>query len=168
MTLLDELKRDCHRLSRDEKQRLRDYLSMLLGTGSKSVAEKANKGATIERDTALILETIADVCRDRGIEMEGKHAAMLKVHPAFPAFAEKCDMLKSYIDRSCDRSRVAKLAFIRLAVELLVTNLQQMRVPISASVVMNHVHRLPAVMDQNFPGYAKSGLLGMVIRERGQ
>jgi hypothetical protein len=41
-----------------------------------------------------------------------------------------------------------------------------MEVAVSARTLMSHIHRLPAVINKSFPGYAQAGHLGKIIGKR--
>ena len=45
-------------------------------------------------------------------------------------------------------------------------DLCRMEVAVSARTLMSHIHRLPAVINKSFPGYAQAGHLGKIIGKR--
>ncbi|HKU52519.1 MAG TPA: hypothetical protein VJQ25_08630, partial [Nitrospira sp.] len=59
--------------------------------------------------------------------------------------------------------RVQQQRLLSIAVELLYQDLGQQNIPASLVTVIRHIHRLPAVMDRNFPQYAMNGLLGLLV-----
>lgn len=113
-----------------------------------------------------ILDQIIEVCRAEGIEAATQ--SRLRNHPAYKTYAEKCEeYVKPFLDHVQYGNRVRKHALIRCAIRLLIKNLKKMNVPVSALMTMNHIHRMQSVVDDAFPGYAKNGLLYMVVRVEG-
>lgn len=150
MATLEKLRHDFDALSPDDKRRFLDYARMRLSVAPAS--SKANKAATT---LDILSEQIAAIARDKGVGYAS--AQQLRITPQWKNLiaSEQGQILEAYFDSSADNSRVEKLAFIRLCVQLLFANLVAMRVPISPRTMVAHAHRIPAVVDKNFPGYAR-------------
>jgi hypothetical protein len=148
----------CVGLSRAELLEVRAFIDMRLGMKGEAPAAGGNRSLA-----DMVLEVVCDVARSEGIE----HAfvGIMRKHAAYPAFVKKVDeRVAPFLDMVQMRNRVRKRAFLQVAVRLLFDNLKQMEVPRSVLMAMNHIHRLQSVIDNSFPGYAKDGLLHMVVR----
>ena len=108
-----------------------------------------------------VLETISEVLRGYGVDMAS--AMMMKRSHNFGAFSDKIPGLTAWMDQ-ITRNRIEQRAVLTIAVDLLYQDLKHLTLPITGRTMMNHIHRIPAVMDASFPGYAKYGLLRMLIR----
>jgi hypothetical protein len=62
--------------------------------------------------------------------------------------------------------KVQQRALFRLGIVLLCNNLAEMETPISGMSLMNHIHRIPSLINRAFPGYARLGLLSKIIRAK--
>lgn len=151
----------CVGLSRAELLEVRAFIDMRLGMKGEAPAASTSQSLA---DT--VLEVVCDTARSEGIE----HAfvGVMRKHAAYPAFVKKVDeRVAPFLEMVQVRNRVRKRAFLQVAVRLLFDNLKQMEVPRSVLMAMNHIHRLQSVIDNSFPGYAKDGLLHMVVRMEG-
>lgn len=157
----DELKDAKHaavNLKPAELLALKKFIDFRLG--HKRAAEPGAVSNTLADE---VLGVLCDVARAEGIE----HALVpvMRKHAAYGAFVRKVDEnVAPFLELVQGHNRVRKRAFLRVAVRLLFDNLKAMNVPCSALMAMNHIHRLQSVVDNSFPGYAKNGLLHMVVR----
>lgn len=115
-----------------------------------------------ETDVELVLSEIAGHLREQGIEFVS--VSMLKKVQGFGKFAEKIPAVMIFF-RKITTNRVKLRALIRIAIALLYKDLARMNISASTRTMMNHFHRVPAVLNRNFPGYAQSGLLGLLLQE---
>lgn len=153
---LTDAKRLMAELGDADLRQLRAAISARLDAG---LSKPSSKKGTID----LVLEEIVTTMKAR----HGEYSAppLLKRSQGYPAFREKVEGdLEKYFEEA-EANRIERTALIHFAIGLLVENLRRMRLPISARAVMNHIHRLPSVVDRAFPGYAESGLLHLVIRK---
>lgn len=107
-----------------------------------------------------ILESLAGVL----LRMSGERVtpAGLRRAGQFAALRGKVEALSAYISAHApDRAR--RRALLDLGFELLYRDLSAAALPASARALMNHAHRIPSVIDTSFPGYARAGLLRMVL-----
>lgn len=81
------------------------------------------------------------------------------------ALRGKVDALRVFINTAAS-SRTARRGLLAIAMRLLYDDLRELGLPTTARTLLAHAHRLPAVLDANFPGYAAAGLLGMLVGRR--
>lgn len=73
--------------------------------------------------------------------------------------------LTSFIDQACPGAKtLTKRVVLATGINLLYRNLREMGVTVSPKVLANNLPRLPAVLDAAFPGYARSGMLNMIVK----
>ena len=167
MTPKDNISQTLPELSQKELRELRARIDFLL-RGRPGWAPKpmngngAGNGA--QDPVLMVLEAIHRLCRDHGLESRPLEA--LRGSHGYPSFAEKVPQVLSSL--GAKEFTVLELrTLLRLALGLTLEELTHMGVPVSASVLMNHVHRVPGVLDTHFPGYREAGLLKLVVRSEG-
>jgi len=112
---------------------------------------------------AELLAAIADqVLRASG---ERVSLAALRRAPGFRAFARKAQELEAFAAGAGVRSRPARRALLAIGLDLLHRDLRAAGFSVSARTLMSCAHQVPGVLDKAFPGYARAGLLGMVVGE---
>jgi len=115
----------------------------------------------------LFLSVLCDFFEAQGLEKY--NPSMLRRSHGYAAFKDKVEPLVVFFIRgmgSTPLTRAGLLAFFRLGITLLHRNMHEMNVSVSIRTVMNHTHRIPSVIEQSFPGYARNGLLGLIIRRK--
>lgn len=112
----------------------------------------------------IVLDIIIDECRRAGLDRAAS-PTRLKASRQYKSFAAKVEDegLADFFREASASNRVRSRKLIRLSVELLIKNLLTMNVPVSTTMVMAHVHRIPGVLNRAFPGYAAGGMLNLVI-----
>jgi hypothetical protein len=115
-----------------------------------------------ETDVELILSEIAGHLKEQGIEFVS--VQMLKNVGGYRKFADKVPGIMIYF-RKVTTNRVKLRALIRMSIALLYKDLARMNISASTRTMMNHFHRIPAVVNRSFPGYASSGMLGLLLQE---
>ena len=160
----DQVKRLILGLSPAELQEVRSRCALIMqgGAATAPTASAAKASTPADADTDLILEVISDFLREQGIEYAG--VQKLKGMANFRAFAEKVPESMKYF-RSASRNRTKQRALIRMGCRLLFQDMNRMSISPSVRTLMNHWHRVPAVINRSFPGYAHSGLLGLLVRD---
>lgn len=146
-------------LSAGELEELRKRITALLSIG---VGVRHDRGASKETiNETLVLRAIVDTLAGLGVEHTSE--AMLRTSSEMPAFRKKLPGLLAYLD-GVEESYIHRKALLGLAVKLLYDDMSHQGIPVSARVVVRHLHRIPAVLNRHFPGYAQSGLLRYIIR----
>ncbi len=113
-------------------------------------------------DEVLVLEAIVDVVQRLSGEVVSVYE--LRRMNGYTGFKTKAISLLETLGKSSG-TRLKKIAVLTLGIELLYRDLRDQLLPCSSRTLMRHVHRVPAVLDTNFPGYAESGLMGWITRE---
>lgn len=120
----------------------------------------ADAVVTITDSSDWLVQCVFDVTRSLGV---GTFMAQLQTTAKEKAVRQKIEEAKIFIERQA-RSKTERIALCRVGIRLLYDSLRWMDVPVTGSVLLRHLHRLPAVFDRHFPGYAASGMLQMLIK----
>jgi hypothetical protein len=163
---VEAIKKQMLRMSKSELEELRRFAAVAGQSGG--APPDAITDAKGEVYCQMILESICLVLQSRDLDPTKPHA--LTRTQQYRAFREKIveDKIGAWCDMVVKKNRIALRGLIRLAVDLLCDDLIQKRVAVNARVMMNHAHRIPAVLHRNFPGYAQYGMLYLVIRKEGE
>jgi hypothetical protein len=168
----DEIAKLLHSLTADELAEVRARAGILLQSGGRPAASAPTTTAAKiaappaeSADLDIIVQEIAAYFQREGLEYVSE--AMLKRTANYRSFEAKAIASLPYF-RKVSSQRVRLRAIIRLAIRLLHKDMQAMNVAVSVRTLMNHWHRVPAVIDKNFPGYAKIGMLRLLIGEAGE
>lgn len=124
----------------------------------------AMPGELSESDEELVLGEIVGHMYSEGIEYSSMK--MLRGMNNYRSFVTKVGPVMIYF-RRITNNKVKLRALIRMSIRMLYRDLAKMNVSASTRTMMNHWHRIPAVINANFPGYAKAGLLSLLIRDDG-
>jgi hypothetical protein len=148
-TVLDTLPK----LTADELQRVRSGLAALSSLGG---AKPIVRGP--EDDADWVLLGITSFMQNAGLDMSGP-AQLRGSH--FAAFRNKMPALMHFINRAGDKNK--QRALLHLGLDLLHENMTAIGLAVTSRTLMQHVHRIPGVIDRSFPGYAQAGLLPLII-----
>jgi hypothetical protein len=139
-------------LSARELDALHQRIKALKGS-TQPVVKKVNGGL----DPDIVVNVICSVLNARGIECPkfavNKTGQLNKINLAI-SFAEKAVS-----------TRLEQEALLTTAIDLLWQYMTRQRVPTTGNTLLRNLNRIPAVIDQNFPGYAKAGLLKLIVRQ---
>ena len=116
-----------------------------------------------EADVDLVLQSICECLMGMGVEF--CTIPQLRKSQQFKAFAAKVPSVMKYV-REAVETRNEQRVILELGARLLYQNLTETGLPAGARTVMSHLHRLPSVINREFPGYAASGLLGLIVSAR--
>lgn len=88
------------------------------------------------------------------------------VHPAtLKLVRTHTPELEIFLGRACPNTRIpTKRVILATGISLLCKNLGEMGVAVSPKTLANNLPRIPAVLDLAFPGYARSGMLRMIVK----
>lgn len=150
------------RLSGDERDRLVARIRAMSSVApADAAADPAQPSVFVSEPVRDVLEIIArEVLRYSG---EVVHPAALTRAAQFKPFVPKARELADYADKYA-RSRAQRLALIATGVELLRRDLAEAGMTVTARTLMACIHQVPGVIVKAFPGYAESGLVGMIVR----
>lgn len=147
-------------LTRSDLQRAHEHIKVRLAHG---IAAKG-KATKAESMVQSVLGVIIDECRRSGLDQLSSPSHLLKA-AGFRLFKTKIEEqgVGDFLSTSALNNKVKANALTRLSVNLLIQDMERMGVAVSARTLMNHIHRLPAVLNKAFPGYAAAGLLHLVL-----
>jgi hypothetical protein len=148
------------RLTPDERDRVSARLAALRGLAPGAIAPVAGADAPDDWVADALLDAIVGVVLLRHGERVAP--AALRRTAAHSAFRAKAGGLAGFAARHA-HDRAARRALLGVGVDLLYLDLRRAGMTVTARTLMACVHQVPAVLDKAFPGYARSGLLGMVV-----
>jgi hypothetical protein len=155
MKTIDQVLRLLPRLTKHELDEVKEQINLLRTVGPSTQREVGDEASEL-------LQAIVTFLSSRGLEYNTM--AMLRKVDQYEAFADKAKNVFRFMKGV--EGRTKKRAFLSLAAELLYDDLTSMDVAVSARTMMSHTHRIPAVINKNFPGYARAGMLGIIVRTR--
>ena len=147
------------RLSPDELQELAGRAKALA-----AVTPTTSSKPTVEVATAedMLLDAISTTMSRMGVEHTSM--SMLRKGPHYASFKEKAPSVIQFVRKAVPGDRLKQMAVLSIGVKLLYKNLEEMELPVSSRYLMQHIHRLPSVINKSFPGYATAGMLAWILR----
>jgi hypothetical protein len=161
---LDRLVSDLSKLSTEDLAKLDQHVKVMRAvTGPSTVTVPAV--ASGKRDLeSRALGVLCAAMRDMGVEYPS--VEMLRKTSQIGAFNRKLPAVMQFIS-GIGPKRVEQDALLKIAFELLYYDLVTVyELAASSLTLMAQVHRIPAVINRHFPGYAESNLLGMILKEK--
>jgi hypothetical protein len=158
---VEQIKQEIRQLSNDEMIEIRTMIDSLLAM-SGIQTKQPNKQAK-NHEERLVLETICGLMQSKGLA--SLTVPILLRSPYMKPFREKLPLLLAFLARA-HPEHLGQKRVLEIGVECLYDNLKAMNVAVSEITLLRHIHRLPAVIDQQFPGYAQNGLLRLVVNDR--
>jgi len=148
------------KLDSDELSELRKRITALSSLGgSPEVDGKA--GALRDTRAEMIMEAINHVMSSLGADSAS--VFVMRRTADYPRLKQKVDSLFEYM-RKITGNRVEQQHLLNMSVEMLYQDLVELGIPVTALTIMRHIHRIPAVMNKQFPGYAEAGVLSMILK----
>lgn len=159
-----------------DESTLTNVLDALRGLGSSALLE-VEKRVTFLRRTApaatgakddgfsfarLVVEVIVEVLKEHAIPLP-RTTANLSSRSDWQAFTDKIRVIERYLARSKRLNRTGKLAVLKLGVVYLMDRLAKEGRQVSFSVLLANVHRVPVLLNREFPGYAQAGVLHVLV-----
>ena len=142
------------RLSKSERKELVRAIKALDGSGLARMSERVS-------DEDMLLGVVAEVLRAKRVEFSS--IAALRQSHDIATVRDKLPELMQFLSQA-HNTRAGQHATLRLGVELLYDSLLRMNVPVSGRMLVNHLHRLPSIINEAFPGYAEAGLLSLLVK----
>lgn len=144
------------RLDADDLATLKAAIKAIPGGGAADMEQPAD---AFEHDALECISTVL-----RGLGCDYASASVLRSNSAAPSFRKKLPRIVEFLEHT-KLSRLERNALFSIGVECLYRNLIAMSVAVSPGTIMRHIHRLPAVLNQSFPGYAEAGLLRVAVNK---
>jgi len=145
------------RLSEAERGQL---LQAIKALGSVSPVETSLASDT---DQEMILSCISQVMQEEAGEYPFWH--MLRQAAKSAAFRAKVGPLMQFI-RSVSPQRTVQRGVLVSGYRLLFKHMHSRGYVVSARTLLAHTHRLPSVLNQAYPNYARAGMLHWIVRGR--
>ena len=108
-----------------------------------------------------VLQAICDTMRKNNVEAASVH--VLKNSTAYKTANGKLDDLAAFFNK-VSSSRLIQDAVLKTGTDLLYLDLSNWNVAVSSHTMFRQVHRIPAILNHNFPGYSSSGLLAKIVK----
>lgn len=122
-----------------------------------------DEAAPITSDVDWVLDAIATKMQELGLDMS--KPSLLRRGAHFSAFKDKVPALMAYLKRVGD-SKTRQRALLYVGVDLLQEDVANIGLAVTSRTIMLHLHRLPSVINRQFPGYAQSNYLRFVIQSQ--
>jgi hypothetical protein len=137
-------------------QELRTHITVLLQLGPSS-ADRAV--AISEAPEELVY--LAEHGRDRGGIPVATTDMMNGAH--YDAFKNKLPRVRVFISQV--GSKTAQRALFKLGLVLIERSMRANSVAPTYTALMGQIHRIPGLINREFPGYAANGMLKLIIRK---
>lgn len=157
-----EIKRLIAQLPPDEARDVAAFARLQVSGEFGAVKAPPAMSDKIDDLSRMVLEAIADCMSSKGIDFAP--AARLARTSQYKSYQEKVGDFYPFLKQTAHGSKVKLQALVKLSVLLLYDDLQAMGVTFTSRTMLSHAHRIPAVLNKAFPGYAAHGLLGLVLR----
>src|SRR6266436_4768132 len=108
-----------------------------------------------------VLQAICDTLKKHKVETPS--VTSLRKSNAYVGSKDKVDDLAIFLE-SISKSKLMQDQILRIGIELLYNDLLTWNLPISSHILLRQIHRIPATLNRNFPGYAASGLLVKIVK----
>ncbi len=115
----------------------------------------------LDLDCDLVLSCLCTEMQSMGVEFTQWH--VLKKGRNYSAFQQKVPGLMKYL-RNQKLSKTETQALMAVGMRLLYRELTREDKATSSWLMMMNINRIPSLFNRSFPGYAKSGVLGMIVR----
>lgn len=149
-----------------ELDRIEAAIKALRAIGGEPRASLANESISLPAvgmsEETMVLSCICDVLSSMNVEHFGIEVLRKRTGAAF---REKLPGLMRYLKRAHPK-RSGQRALLHEGIGLLYQELTASRLPTTASTMANHIHRVPAVIERHYPGYARGGLLRWIVDSR--
>lgn len=146
-------------LTADERMEVAARLRVYHVLGAK--AGNVNTAPREQSDSEFMLQLIVEFCR--AWQLDYASAKQLRRSSHIASFNEKLPPVMEFF-RNNGGNRTQRHALIWIALNQLRTTGRPAGVPCTATFIMRNVHKLPAFLEAEFPGYAEAGLLPEVAR----
>ena len=147
-------------LSNHDLKELKVRIGFLLKHSAESPFERAE---TPSSEELMMLDAISSVLRSQGEELNS--AAWLKKSSRYAAFKNNLPPVFEFLSH-VKLSNAEMRAILEIGVKLVIENMHFIGAPVTGRSIMNHIRSMPAAINRMFPGYARSGMLHMLVRRK--
>lgn len=151
---------------------LDDVLTALRGMGATDLAEVEKRVAFLRRTSEptrnegldfarYVVDIIIEVLREQALPLP-RTTANLASRSDWQAFSDKAQVIERYLLRS-GLDRQGRVVVLKMGVRLLTKRLMAEGRQVSFNILLANAHRIPVMLNREFPGYAQAGLLHVLI-----
>lgn len=109
-----------------------------------------------------VLNTICSVMRKNNVETP--NPVNLRKSAAYASCKGKFEDLSVFF-ATISKSKLVQDAILKEAVQLLYNDLLHWQnIAISSHTLLKQIHRIPSVLNKNYPGYLQSGMLTAIVK----
>lgn len=152
MTPYDEVVSLLPKLSSDEKKRI---VERLKAEGNVTGFEAAHR----ETDERMVVDALCEIVNSNGLGPV--HPTAVRRFSGYKAFTAKLPDLVAFLTKNI-RTRNSRRMALELGFRLMLADFRKRQIPPALPTIMAQVHRIPALLDSAFPGYAANGLLNWI------
>lgn len=145
------------KLSKEDLKKVQEQAKVLSTLGGGSRGSRTQEHGS---DDFFVLTLITDYMTRQGLDMS--IPAVLRDSTAYGAFKSKVPGLMKFVKQVGNKTQ--QTAILSVGIELLHEDLVKIGLAATSRLMMAHIHRLPGVINREFPGYAQSGMLGFIAR----
>lgn len=145
-------------LSPKELEVVHGHIKVLKQTQIESSDKKVNGDA----DEDIVINVICSVLQAKGI---GHPVGF--VRKSRSDRRDKLHFAASFV-KNVVGTRIEQEALLTTVIDLLSQDIARLKIPLTGTVILNNLHRIPGVVDKHFPGYAKAGLLKLILRRNSE
>lgn len=158
--MLDRILPLLDQLSAEELSKLSQRLKALASV-SAAVPAVANEESQPDADfvVSCAAEALAGIGAEYPVRFQLQQACKSN------AFREKLPGLMRFF-RAAHPQRAGQRALLVMAFGLLYEDMQERGYVCTVNTLIAHAHRLPAVLNRHFPGYAQAGMLHWIVKGR--
>lgn len=162
---MSELLRQVQNASREEKLEIYGALKAFFSIRGEANPLKNLPSSVVasSNDESLYLSAISEELKLRGCDYVSPD--MLRRHRYFPTWSrEVAPGLDAFFSRE-SFTRVQKLHILYFGIGCLVGNLRHHRIPVTGGNLLINYHKVPSLIDRQFPSYSEKRLLKWIFRE---
>lgn len=162
MSAIEQINKLLPLLSDDELDQLSIRIKSLRSLGGNNSKPSVVDDSDITSDEVFVLGCIVHTMQRLGADMSS--VSMLQRSRDIGAFRSKLPDLKTYL-QSVGRERQLHVAILQIGTHIMHDELMAMGRTVTSRTIMQHIHRLDAAINRQFPGYARSGYLHLLLKQ---
>ena len=147
-----QLMQEIEKLPQNQRQELHSWI----------LASASLEHAVVTTDERAVAEAI---CNSVDALSGGKsHVLQLQRHNGWKAFVEKVPQVLDFIREGGCADRLEQMMMVRIGIKYLYRQLTDSGYTATSYTIMAQFHRVPAIINSQFPGFARCKLLGKIAR----
>lgn len=152
-------------LSADELATLKARASALLALGGGQPSGgpmNAGSGKSAAQRQRYALQIVM-LFKERG---QVVHLARIFNGVSLTEIDAKIDAIEEWLGAAGVLNLIERDAIVGIGLKALATNFAEINIPLTPRSIASNLHRVPALLEREFPGYAAAGLLRVLIRKK--